>query len=304
MEKRVNNPKTDEGKKYSEEEIQDLIKDTYERIDWEELNNISAKIQTRAGVKEIKKIFPPKLVFANLGHGRVFQVNHSHKFTITEELIRYKPSADEDVEILCDFNFFLDDRSNWYSAPVNELKHYITESIIHEYVHIISNNSAHPIHSSTTEENLAHTVLRSGVKEVELYGKEMKPLKNGGRLNEVLTEYVAELIQKDYYSEYNQHDLSKRLGSYDSFKFTFKFLLVALHKATGVEVDKIKNAFLVGYFTDQDIMSENFVSTLPEDIRYAYLEILKSETDNQNLMDYTYHLIREYKITIEDMDGL
>jgi hypothetical protein len=157
------------------------------------------------------------------------------------------------------------------------------------------------------DSSLPHSIVRSGVEETHITGSFHK--RNlifdsfGGRLKEVLTEYVRVLIQEEYEPKVEDRHRSSH-GTYTDFVITFNVLVLSIHKYTGVETQTIINSFLRAYFNGEDVISNSFFQNLPEDFQYAYLELLKEETDGNVFWEYIQLLTSKFDISKEELLSL
>lgn len=296
------------------EDYLNLITEAFQDLNWEEVNRIGVKIQTQAGVANIRIVIPKQIIFQKLAQGRDFQVNQENSFGWNDRNIRVKHySLNFTPDIICDPEHYFNNKS-WEYCPSEEFKQHITDSLIHEFAHLISQNEPLQIHDDVTVKDVAHTVLRGGVKTTEVFSPEnvktdIVRIDNrvAGRLNEVLTELVAELIHQ----EYPGPNKSKyRSGSYHNFKVMYNVIAISIsriinqHDGMHITPQEIKKSLLYAYFTTGDVTSDAFVNSLPQDVQLAYLELMKPELDEfKPEWEYVQYLTSKYNIPRQELSA-
>lgn len=282
------------------EQYKNLAIETFQEIDWEQINLIANRFQIRAGITDPKNIYPTHINFKNLGHGRVMHVSYSTTFAYNSTTISIIENNNPDLVLSIDLDFFLDLKSTWYKASNEEVKGYFKESFIHEYAHMISDSKHEIIHNDVTNDDVPHTIIKSGLKQTEIVGRVKIGSELGGRINDVITEYLASKIQYEYMPTQE----FKRIGSYYPFKLMFNILILAISKSTDIDPELIYNSLLKCYFDGTDITSTSFYSNLTDEIQLLLFELLKSERDSVMEWEYAQTVKNEFQILKKDIDEL
>jgi hypothetical protein len=290
------------------QDYESLALQAFAEINWEGLNSVGKTIQLSVGVLQPKVIRPSVLEFKRLKHGRDFQVEGNTDIKWSDTNIWARPySLNSAPVIYADMDMYANDKS-WEKCSDQDFKKHVTDSVIHEFAHLISHNEHEEIHNDITEKELPFVVLRSGVKSTEVSvpidhkkGTIEMRLSVGTRLNEVLTELVADMLHE----KYSGPNKSKfRSGSYYNFRVMFDVIAIVISRNLETTPQRIKKSFLYGYFTFGNVTSDAFIDRLSEDVKLAYLELLKPETGNYATeWEYVRFLTSKYDISSEELEN-